>query len=314
MDTHRSAGSNSLSSKKWGISMQQSSNETRTFKSRVLATVTSVALAAGAALAIASSAQAGGTIILEGSDAIGFHAGFGDASAQAYTDQTFSALGGSSALTVAVIGSTASGNAVVSNTHAISLFADFSTAGSLSNFAAIYILGDNGCCNSGTNYLAGRQTDITNYLNLGRTVEIGDYDGSATWDFLTGGSGNSAFVAGVGGALGGPSCTDGESVTAAGLANGFTQPGVLSCWTHQAYSQPYFAGLGFTQSFFDADPAFASANPGYGSFSSLLSNGSTQTGIDNGVPEPATWALMIVGFGFAGGMMRRSRRELAKAV
>jgi hypothetical protein len=32
-----------------------------------------------------------------------------------------------------------------------------------------------------------------------------------------------------------------------------------------------------------------------------------------GVPEPAAWALMIVGFGMAGGMMRAKRRKLAFA-
>jgi hypothetical protein len=29
------------------------------------------------------------------------------------------------------------------------------------------------------------------------------------------------------------------------------------------------------------------------------------------VPEPASWALMIAGFGLVGGMMRRQRRALA---
>ena len=31
------------------------------------------------------------------------------------------------------------------------------------------------------------------------------------------------------------------------------------------------------------------------------------------VPEPGTWAMMIVGFGFAGTAMRRRRRDEAKA-
>lgn len=34
----------------------------------------------------------------------------------------------------------------------------------------------------------------------------------------------------------------------------------------------------------------------------------------SGVPEPATWAMLIVGFGFTGSMVRRSRRKLAYAV
>jgi PEP-CTERM motif len=43
-------------------------------------------------------------------------------------------------------------------------------------------------------------------------------------------------------------------------------------------------------------------------------NGSgSDTGAGNGVPEPASWALMIAGFGMAGGMLRSSRRRSACA-
>jgi hypothetical protein len=34
-------------------------------------------------------------------------------------------------------------------------------------------------------------------------------------------------------------------------------------------------------------------------------------GIDGSVPEPATWALMIMGFGGAGALLRRRRSALA---
>ncbi len=160
--------------------------------------------------------------------------------------------------------------------------------------------------------IAGRNTDLLNYYNAGGTVEIGNYDGNAGWDFLTGGSGNNLFVAGVGGALGGPGCTDGETITATGTTNGFTQPGTLGCWTHQAYAESHFAALGFTKSYFDSDPAFASGQPGYGPFSSLLSNGNTITGGGN-APEPATWAMMLVGFGTVGAMMRRRATKVTFA-
>ena len=55
------------------------------------------------------------------------------------------------------------------------------------------------------------------------------------------------------------------------------------------------AALGFTLSFFDSDPAFNALSPGLGGFSSLLSNGLTVTGVDNGVPEPLTLSLFSAG-------------------
>jgi hypothetical protein len=35
--------------------------------------------------------------------------------------------------------------------------------------------------------------------------------------------------------------------------------------------------------------------------------------LTSGVPEPNTWALMLIGFGGAGGMMRLSRRRALAA-
>ena len=265
---------------------------------------------AASGIALSAGAASAGTVILEGSDAIGFHAGFGNPGAQTYTNQVFSALGGADPRKIAVVGSTYTGNPVVSGTHSIQLFADLSGAGALSNYAAIYFIGAGGCCTSGPGGLAGRQADVTSYLSGGGTVEIGDYDGQTAWDFLIGGTGHSAFVAGIGGALSGPGCTDGEQVTALGISNGFTQPPPIGCWTHQAYVTSHFAALGFTKTFFDADPGFAAANPGQGAFSSLLSNGSTITG-GGGVPEPTTWALMLMGFGGLGLALRQRRTAVA---
>jgi len=264
------------------------------------------AMALAAATLVPTTAAQAGTVILEGSDAIGFHCPFGQATACQYKEQTFSALGGADPRSIAVIGRDVTNSLVSGVSHSTVSFDDLSTAGNLNNYVAIYFVPGFGCCDSNPAALAGRDLDVANYVNAGGTVEIGNYDGNSAWDFLTGGSGNGAFVAGVGGALSGPSCTDGETVTAAGLTNGFTQPGVVGCWTHQAYGQDHFAALGFTLSFFDADPAFAALNPGYGGFSSLLSNGKTVVGVSN-APEPASWAMMLGGFGLVGGAMRRRR-------
>ena len=61
---------------------------------------------------------------------------------------------------------------------------------------------------------------------------------------------------------------------------------------------------------------FSSTNP----FTSVTLNSGTQGGVAEtfnlnnlqiaaAVPEPATWALMLIGFGFVGGAMRSSKRQ-----
>jgi len=54
------------------------------------------------------------------------------------------------------------------------------------------------------------------------------------------------------------------------------------------------------------DPTFSTTAPGVGfAFS---------PGVTSGVPEPATWAMMLVGFGGVGAAMRRSRRKPTRIV
>jgi hypothetical protein len=238
---------------------------------------------------------------LEGSDAIGLHSQFnGDAGAVAYRDQVWKAIGGSDPRTIAFIGDSITG--ISSNTHAISKFSSVAAAGALSNYVALYFQAGGGCCSENDSLIsvAGAQAAVAAYLAAGGTVMIGNYIGGAAWDFAVGTTGGAnSHVAGSSGGLSGSTCSDGEKVTAAGLANGFTQPPVIGCWTHQGYDQAgFFLARGFNLSFFDAGPDYPAG------FSSLLSNGVTVTGAaPPGVPEPSILALLsmgLLGFGFAG--------------
>ncbi len=263
----------------------------------------------GISLVGAPAARAG-TVILEGSDAIGLHCPEGNAFACTYTAQVWKALDGSSGLPIAVIGDgTVGGITSQGSGITIDTFTSVAAAGTLSSYAALYFEAGSGCCTENDSLItAGTATaDVTAYLLGGGTVMIENYIGGTAWDFAVGAGGlanTSSNSVGYGTADPAFTCTDGETVTATGLANGFTQPGPLGCWEHQAYRQSFFGGLtsingsGFTLSFFDADPAF----PGY---SGLLSNGVTLTG--GSAPEPASIALFGIGLLALGVMRRRAR-------
>lgn len=275
------------------------------FTSKVFSRFRVLAGALGLAAFCVGTAHA--TVILEGSDAIGLHSRGGDAGAIKYRDQTWSAIGGADARPIAFIGDALSG--VGSGTHAVSSFSSVAAAiaagGSLNAYVALYFQATGGCCTENDSLITapGAATAVGAYLTSGGTVMIGDYTGGAAWDFAVGttGGGNGA-VAGFGGAIAGAGCSDNEKVTATGLANGFTQPPRIGCWTHQAYDQAgFFAPLGFTLSFFDAGIDYPAG------FSSLLSNGKTVTG--NAAPEPDLLALLaigLLGFGLKGLRRRRS--------
>jgi hypothetical protein len=258
-----------------------------------------------AGILLPATAKAG-TVILEGSDAIGLHCDQENIpTACLYESQTWKALDGSSALPIAAIGNvtlTSQGSGIT-----IDNFGSVAGAGGLAQYAALYFTALNGCCSENDAVITapGAQAAVAAYLAGGGTVMIENYTGDSNWDFAVGTSGNgNAHIAGFLGSLGGPVCDDGETVTATGIANGFTQPGIIGCWTHQAYQESFFGPLGFTKNFFDSGAVFQSL-PG-APFSSLLSNGVTQTGK---VPEPASFVLIvgsIAGLGLL--RLKRSRK------
>ena len=263
-----------------------------------------------------------GTIILEGSDAIGFHCVEANASACTYESQTWKALsGGSTTVPIAIIGQDSSGvtghvgTQAGSNTFGMTLdqFATLAAAGPLSTYGAIYFLATAGCCTENDTLIpAGEQAAITAYLAGGGTVMIENYIGGTAWSFAVDPGAPSTnlnpFVAGVGGGQSsGLSCNDGETVTASGTTNGFTQPAVMGCWTHQAYDESVFTPLGFTKSYFNSPLGLGYT--GTGPYSSLLSNGNTLTGGPS-TPEPASMLTMGTGLLGLGAVLRR--RKAAK--
>ena len=60
----------------------------------------------------------------------------------------------------------------------------------------------------------------------------------------------------------------------------------------------YFTGSPYNQN----QPAFSNRDLAF-----------SMSGVTSAVPEPATWAMMIVGFGLVGGSMRVSRRKVTLA-
>ncbi len=256
----------------------------------LVTSLTTLAFAAG--LSAATSASAGaGFISLEGSDATTFHMD------PQYTPQLFKYLQGGSSKDVLVLDAAGFGP-LPGPTGGVGETVVGSLSGvTLSDYSAIYVESTGGCCSANPSVLDGYGSAVSAFVAAGGNLSIENYIGGSYDGVVPGGAG---AIQGVNVSFTG--CSDGETVTAAGLAKGFTQPPVDYCWSHQGYDMNYFSGFGYSNLIASA-PAYGFANG-----SSFLAVGGSL-----GAPEPATWALMILGMGGVGASMR-SRRKLVAAV
>ena len=94
------------------------------------------------------------------------------------------------------------------------------------------------------------------------------------------------------------------------VASGTT--GQVSLYTHSGlvvgyYNQEAFGGTAeaFIDPVFTIDPAFSATHPGY----SLVFSQGVGNGFAGAVPDPASWLLMLGGFGIVGSALRRSRQN-----
>jgi hypothetical protein len=272
-------------------------------------------LAAGVSIVVLSFASAAfadaGFVALEGSDATALHH---DSS---YTPQLFKYLQGASSKSVLVYNpagvidlSAITGGVAVTNKTSL-------TGLTLSDYSALYIESPGGCCAADNTVLNGFGAAVSAFIAAGGNLSIENYIGGGYDGVVLGGAAAplgtiQGFGTSNGGIGGGPTCTDGETVTAFGISKGFSQPPVDGCWSHQAYETTYWGGLGYS-SLMKADPAFTFRADSHDGSSFLAIGGTLGTPTEPGIPEPASWAMMLVGFFGLGSMLRRRRGLAATA-
>lgn len=259
---------------------------TMTLRSTLLG-LTALAFVTGAASATP------GFIALEGSDATALHY---DSS---YTPQLFSYLQGSSSLDVLVLGTkTGLVTGGVSATYVTSLAGiDFM------DYSALYIESPGGCCTADPTALNGYGSAVSAFIAAGGNFSIENYIGGDYDGVVPGGAGTNATNVW-------PSyfCSDGETVSAQGVAKGFSQPPVDGCWEHQAYSNAYWSALGYIN-LMNADPLYfgmaSDKDPTLGGSAFLALGGSLG---NPSVPEPLTLSLFGAGLFGLWGARRRQKK------
>lgn len=237
-----------------------------------------------AALSVSVNASAS-TIFLLGTDAVSYH---GDAS---YRDPVFTQLATGTSKPVLVLSNF--GASYASTGTATVVYKSYSEFGSLnlSDYGAIFAASPGGCCSDAgaSQFGAGADVAIANFVQSGGNLAVEDYQGAALWDLALGFSG----AAGVLNTLTG---IDPGVSTASGIAFGFSPTYSEGYFVHQTYDPAFWTAQGYfaLQRAGTADGAFAT-----------MASGFQEPGT---VPEPGTMALIGLGvMGFAASR-RKSRR------
>lgn len=189
----------------------------------------------------------------------------------------------------------------------------FNSGAFSSGYSFIYFDGGDGVSGEFDTFVAGNQAAIEGFVNNGGRIMLN----AGRWG---GGVTNTGF----GTSLTTDLFSAPGALTAAGLAAGLGANGAGNAWTGNWFSHDVVGGV---------TTCYVTGSAGcvFGNVGGLFVGGQTSpifhsTGglqlranelafaaegaINGAVPEPATWALLILGFGALGGAMRRTKREV----
>lgn len=98
----------------------------------------------------------------------------------------------------------------------------------------------------------------------------------------------------------------------------FTLPGqqsrlTIQAWAHVTNEGGAASATAYIDPTITIDPIFAKTDPNYLADYTLAISGGIGNGLGAGVPEPATWGLMLLGLGAMGVALRRRRAGVALA-